>query len=78
MRITILGTGSTYCLALQEQIENILTRHQRAARINIENDMDTIATYDVNITPAIVRNGVLVYDKGYPISMEQLERILLG
>ncbi|NIZ41483.1 thioredoxin family protein (plasmid) [Entomospira entomophila] len=78
MRITILGTGSQHCIALKEQIEHLLVRHQRTAEIKIENDIDTIATYDVNITPAIVCNGVICYDKGYPISMQQLERILLG
>jgi Thioredoxin domain len=59
----VIGTGSQHTQQLYELSNRYLQQQALEFSIVLESDVQTIATYDIDITPALLINGVVVYAK---------------
>jgi small redox-active disulfide protein 2 len=74
MKITILGTGCSKCMALFQTVEKAVKELGIAAEIEKQEDMMKIMEYNVMTLPALVVDGKVVA-KG-PMSLEQVKECL--
>jgi len=58
-KIEILGTGCASCRRAEKVVRDFLAKHGIAAEVTKVEDMDTIVSYGVLMTPGIVVNGEL-------------------
>lgn len=75
MKLEVLGTGCAKCTTLYENTQKAIELRGIAADISKVEDIPTIMKYGVMSTPALVKDGVVLFS-GKVLSAEELARML--
>ena len=75
MKLEVLGTGCAKCTTLYENTQKAIELRGIAADISKVEDIPTIMKYGVMSTPALVKDGVVLFS-GKVLSAEELTRML--
>lgn len=75
MKLEILGTGCAKCTTLYENTQKAVELCGVTADISKVEDIPTIMKYGVMSTPALVKDGVVLFS-GKVLSAEELARML--
>lgn len=75
MNIKILGTGCAKCKQTEAVVRDVLAETQISAEVEKIEDIEQIMSYDVMSTPAIVRDGKVVFNGRVP-SKSEVESLL--
>lgn len=61
MKLEVLGTGCTKCKTLYENVQKALTISGKKAELVKVEDIPTIMKYGVMSTPALVKDGKVLF-----------------
>jgi small redox-active disulfide protein 2 len=61
MKLEVLGTGCTKCKTLYENVQKALTISGKKAELVKVEDIPTIMKYGVMSTPALVKDGTVLF-----------------
>lgn len=73
--IKVLGTGCSSCKALYTTVQEAVAQLGIDAKVEKEEDIEKIMTYNVMSLPALVVDGKVV-SKGQKLSVEQVKELL--